>query len=141
MNKNAGNEYQGQYTQFDMLFGYFVPTITPTPTNTLTPSPIPLSSSPTQEGEVQGASDSQVSKPIIFPPVLQQLVSTVQKILVPSRNGEAPVFAMNTRQQSNNSHVLGTQTSPNIAKTVLLILLTGSLGGLVYLTHLMGKRK
>ena len=32
MNKKAGNEYQGQYTQFDMLFGYFVPTITPTPT-------------------------------------------------------------------------------------------------------------
>ena len=121
MNKHAGNKYQGQSTQFDMLFGYFTPTTTPNSTPSVS-----------NKGEVQGASDSKIPEPITFPPVLQQLVSAIQDRLLPKINRETPIFA---------SYVLGTQASPNIAKIVLLMLLTGSIGLLVYLIHLVRKRR
>ncbi|MBP9690734.1 hypothetical protein KBD81_01500 [Candidatus Woesebacteria bacterium] len=41
MNRDAGNEYQGATTQFDLLFGFFMPTVTPTPTPTPTPTSTP----------------------------------------------------------------------------------------------------
>ena len=81
---------------------------------------------------LQGASDSKIPEPITFPPVLQQLVSAIQDRLLPKINRETPIFA---------SYVLGTQASPNIAKIVLLMLLTGSIGLLVYLIHLVRKRR
>lgn len=75
MKKDAGNEYQGKKTQFDLVFGYFMPTVTPTPTATPTPTntpiPTPTSVIPTEElnatssGQVQGVSEEQevVPKP------------------------------------------------------------------------------
>ena len=42
---DAGNEYQGKKTQFDLVFGFFfptqIPTLTPTPTLTINPSSTP----------------------------------------------------------------------------------------------------
>ncbi|PIQ73513.1 hypothetical protein COV58_02095 [Candidatus Roizmanbacteria bacterium CG11_big_fil_rev_8_21_14_0_20_36_8] len=74
MNKDAGNQYQGKSTQFDLMFGFFMPTVTPTPTLTPTPSPIStitptpgpttlnsrdLETSDKTVGEVQGVSDTR----------------------------------------------------------------------------------
>lgn len=43
--RDVGNEYQGKSTQFDMDFGYYIPT--PTPSPTLTPTPTQNSNSST----------------------------------------------------------------------------------------------
>jgi len=80
MNKDAGNEYQGKSTQFDLMFGFFMPTVTPTPTLTPTPTatptitltPIPTTSSKQNPkkpdrnaGEVQGVSDTRKMEGLI----------------------------------------------------------------------------
>jgi len=64
---DVGNEYQGKSTQFDLVFGFFVPTETPkptfSPTLTLINSSISNSiqdgsnTNSQNDGEVQGASD------------------------------------------------------------------------------------
>ena len=67
MNKDAGNEYQGKNTQFDLVFGYFIPTMTPTPAPTLIVATEELSSE--ASGQVQGVSEEQevVPKPETTP--------------------------------------------------------------------------
>lgn|GEM_PF-5369225 len=93
MNRNAGNEYQGKKTGFDLMFGYFMPTVTPTPTNTPmptnTPIPTPTIISPTEEqsatesGTVQGVFD--VKRPSILDK-LRHTVSQVVDSVLPYNN-------------------------------------------------------
>lgn len=90
--RNVGNEYQGKSTQFDMDFGYYIPTPTlsisptdtpaPTPTTTQAPTPTPdedgnISQSTSDQGggggttgQVLGAAQSN-----LFSPILQSVKS------------------------------------------------------------------
>ena len=109
MNGNAGNEYQGQYTQFDMLFGYFIPTVTPTPSNTPTPTPTPTS---TPTPPVQG---------IVIPQPIQRIISRLSNSISPPNRQQAPVFAL--RPPAGAPRVLGTQSSTSTINFIILGLL------------------
>jgi len=109
--KNVGNEYQGKKTQFDLMFGFFMPTVTPTPsptptpTNTPIPTPISLnvtdgqvpSSSPTNTeqigGEVQGATNTRVISSLLHK--IETSVSDIFAQILPQSEANTQILSEN----------------------------------------------
>lgn len=88
--QNVGNEYQNTSAQFDLVFGYIVPTMTPTPTN----APIPQSSvfgAGTGGGSVQGASTQCTDQAPGSAPTLLSITPGTNSAVMNWSAAQAPV--------------------------------------------------